>query len=170
MLTRNRNLAVMLLVAVIILSACDIRIDLGFPSKPPPAQPTQVQAPAAAPTPIPTASEPAATAPPAIPAGWQTFHSDANGFEIAYPPSYQALNDADSLSGWPKCVLLLYNGGQSYDIAIQVWDSMAEYKTTLGASLPRVVVYPAGSRFISVFNVTEEPDNAAVIATFRLLD
>ena len=158
-MTARKTRLCLLVLSFIALTGCNVPTD----------------ATSAVPTPAfipPTESVPAPSALPAgpsIPAGWSTYRSEAIGFEISYPPTYEALDDADSLSGWINGVVLLYNGGQSYDIAIQVWDSAQEYQAALGVRAQDVAVYPAGSRFITVMSVTQEPENAAVIATFRLL-
>lgn len=148
----------------LLLAGCDIRID--FTSAPPtqsalptPLQPTDT-------LPIPTA----APAGPSIPAGWSTYRNEAAGFEISYPNSYSALDDANSLYGWTNGVVLLYNSGQSYDIAVQLWDSQQDYENALGGQMNNIVIHQAGSRFFTIMDVTQEPENAAIIATFRLIE
>lgn len=145
------------------LIGCDITIDFG--SKP--ASQSNSEQP-----PVPTAAPPLPTeAPPgpSIPPGWSTYRNDQIGFEISYPATYQALDDANNLYGWTKGVVLLYNGGQSYDIVIQLWDSQMEYESELSAQMGNVTVQQVGNQFLTITNITQEPENPAVIATFHLL-
>ncbi|REG11531.1 hypothetical protein [Pelolinea submarina] len=154
---KTANLLFFLL--ILILTACQVSVDMGN------SKPEATSLPAATNTPMPLPTE---TQKPAAPDGWLTYQNTLYGFEISYPPEFQSLDDQDSLSGWPNAVVLLYNGGQSYDIAIQVWDSQAD----LDANFPneaRMQTVSANGKIISLFNVTQEPENAAVIATFRLL-
>jgi hypothetical protein len=145
----------------ILLMGCEIHIEL---SSEPTKQVVIEQ-------PIDTVAVPSDTpAGPSIPAGWNTYRNETYGFEISYPSTYQALDDADNLYGWTNGVVLLYNQGQSYDIAIQAWNSQPEYESELGTEMARITVHTIGSRFITVFNITEEPENAAVIATFRAIN
>ena len=72
-----------------------------------PMQPTDTQ-------PVPSAP---AVMPKALPLGWAIYRNEVEGFEISYPASYLALGDAENLYGWANGLLLLYNSGQSYDIA-----------------------------------------------------
>ncbi len=108
--------------------------------------------------------------PEPLPPGWTLYRNESQGFEIAYPISYTPLDDAENLYGWPKGVLLLYNQGQSYDIVVQAWDSLSEMQNTLGSDLARVEIYPGGERIFTIMDITGEPDNPAVIATFRVLE
>jgi hypothetical protein len=153
---KNFFIAVLLMV---LLAGCTISIDLGTDSPP---------------TDTPELPPPAASAPPAtpeptpLPVGWAIYRSEDEGFEIAYPTSYAPLDDSDNLYGWPNGLLLLYNAGQSYDIVVQVWDSVEEYESALGSDVSRAMVFPSEGRFFTVMDITQEPDNASVIATFRL--
>lgn len=144
---------------IVISTACQFSVDMANS-----AQET-AQMPAATDTPVPAPTD----APqPEVPARWVTYQNAQYGFEISYPPDFQLLQDADSLYGWPNAVALLYQGGQSYDIAIQVWDSQAELDANY-PNEPRMQSFDANGKIISLFDVTQEADNAAVIATFRLL-
>jgi hypothetical protein len=125
-------------------------------------------------TPEPTATpilpQPTATEEqPTAPAGWLTYQNLNIGFEISYPPNYEALDDEDSLYGWPNGLLLLYKGGQSYDIAIQIWDSQQDLDANYPVEGDRITTVQSGNKIISIFDVTEDSENAAVIATFHLL-
>ena len=63
------------------------------------------------PTPIPT---------PTLKPGWKLYQNNEYNFEFSYPASYKVLVDKENLYGWPKAILLLYKGGQSYDLAIEI--------------------------------------------------
>jgi len=128
----------------------------------PPTAPTATPATSPAPTVITTPTE------AAIPADWQTYKNTAYGFEISYPKTYQALTDKDNLYGWPNAVVLLYNGGQSYDIPIEIWDSKQAYEAKYSSQIGSLIVKQIGSKYLTILNATVEPGNAAVIATFKL--
>jgi hypothetical protein len=144
---------------ILVSLACQVSVDLDNST----AEATNP--PVATDTPMPA---PPDNPQPAVPEGWLTYQNAQYGFTISYPPEYQVLEDSDSLSGWPNAVVLFYNGGQSYDIAIQVWDSQADLDATFSND-PRIQSVNANRKIISLFNVTQEPENTAVIATFRLL-
>ena len=146
-------------VLILVSAACQFSIDMGNPAAEPTNPPTPTNTPMPAPPDNPQ---------PAVPDGWLTYQNTQYGFEISYPPEFQVLDDQDSLYGWPNAVVLLYNGGQSYDIAIQVWDSPAD----LDANYPneaRIQTVNVNGKIISLFDITQQPENAAVIATFKLL-
>ena len=155
----KKNRFGLLLLLIGISTACQVSIDMGN------SEPEATGLPASTNTPMPLPTE---TQGPSAPAGWLTYQNPQYGFEISYPPEFQALDDQDSLSGWPNAVVLFYNGGQSYDIAVQVWDSQADLDANFSND-PRIQSVNANGKIISLFDVTQEPDNAAVIATFKLL-
>jgi len=155
----RKNIYLPFFLLILVSVACQVSIDMGN------SGPVATSLPAATNTPMPLPTETQKTA---APDDWLTYQNTQYGFEISYPPEYQVLEDSDSLSGWPNAVVLFYNGGQSYDIAIQVWDSQAD----LDANFPneaRIQTVSANGKTVSLFDVTQEPENAAVIATFRWL-
>lgn len=143
-----------------LLSVLACRIE--FQDATPTPQPTYTPQPTATLAPPPTAT----SQPVNIPAGWQSYQNSTYGFSISFPAEYQALDDAENLYGWPNGALLLYNAGQSYDIAIQVWQQEQDAYTNYPNAGNFLKVYSCGNHFISIFDITQEPENAAVINTF----
>jgi hypothetical protein len=114
----------------------------------------------AAVSPMPTQSE------SSVPAGWLIFTSQEHGFQIAYPPDYQALDDADNLYGWPNGVVLFYQGGQAYDIVLEAWDNQSGYQAKYAGRESDLTAFPVDGEFITVFNNTLDPSYPAMVATF----
>jgi hypothetical protein len=102
------------------------------------------------------------------PEGWLTYDNDAYGFYFHYPPQYEVLTDETNLYGWENGIVLLYNGGQSYDIAVQVWESAEEMGAFYGGEDERLHVYPVGVQIISVMNITNEAESDAIIESFTI--
>lgn len=117
------------------------------------------------PTPTLIASSPPIPTPTVKP-GWKVYKSEKYGFEISYPNTYQALDDKNNLYGWPKGVVLLYNGGQAYDIAIEAWDNPSEYQSKY-PSEANLTVRKIGGKYITILDSTQEEGNAEVISTFK---
>lgn len=133
------------------------------PSPTPVPVPTQTVAPVIvtpAPTPVPTDSG------PQVPSGWQTYTNSQYGFSISYPSNYKALSDKDNLYGWPDAIVLLYSGGQAYNIAIEVWDTESAYK--LKYPTEALSVYEVNGKFITISDQTKSAQNQDIIATFHL--
>ena len=102
------------------------------------------------------------------PEGWLTYDNDAYGFYFHYPPQYEVLTDETNLYGWENGIVLLYNGGQSYDIAVQVWESAEEMGAFYGGEDERLHVYPVGVQIISVMNISNEAESDAIIESFTI--
>lgn len=99
-----------------------------------------------------------------------TYKNDKYGFQISYPASFKALDSKDDLLAYPKGVLLLYAGGQAYDVIIEVWDTKSEYEKEYEFRLSDVAtVVKSKDKFITVFNNTNHPENAAIIASLKFL-
>jgi hypothetical protein len=103
-----------------------------------------------------------------LPDDWQTFTSQEYGFKISYPPSYKALTDKENLYGWPKAIVLIYSGGQSYDLPIEYWTSEAEYKSKY-KNQTNLVVKKVGEFYITLVNVNSEPKVDQIIETFEII-
>lgn len=101
-----------------------------------------------------------------VPAGWLTYENQEYGFTISYPPNYQALDDSENLYGWPKAIVLIYGGGQSYDLPIEVWDTATEYQAKYTAQLSSLTVKQVGGKYITLLNMNNEPEVDQIIATF----
>lgn len=101
-----------------------------------------------------------------VPAGWSTYTNSEYNFEISYPSNYKALTSKEDLYGWPDALVLIYGGGQAYDLAIEVWDSEAQYKQKYPSQT--VKVYMVDGKYLTILDQTLEPDNSAIISTFKL--
>lgn len=121
--------------------------------------------------PVPTEAPPI-EAPPtaAVKDGWAVFTNPEAGFRFSYPDSYEVLTDETSLYGWENAVALLYDGGQSYDAVVQVWDGMAELESANPGRLDDMAIYEAGGKLISIFNITGIPEFDEIAATFTLIN
>jgi len=103
-----------------------------------------------------------------IPAGWVTYTNQEYRFEISFPSTYRALTDANNLYGWPNGVVLIYDGGQSYDLVIETWNSKTEvdnkYKDQTNVTINKVGVY-----YLSLLNQNYDSEVDQIINTFSIL-
>jgi hypothetical protein len=111
------------------------------------------------PTTVPTST------PPAVPSGWQTYTNSQYGFSISFPPDYKALTDKDNLYGWPKAAVLIYTGGQAYDVVIEVWNTEGEYKAAHPGE--NLTVYEIDGKFVTALDQTKNAETESVINTFH---
>ena len=122
------------------------------------------------PAPVSESASPAISPTPAVKAGWTTYKNAQYGFEISFPKEYKALDDADNLYGWPNGIVLIYGGGQAYDIAVEVWNSKAAYEAKYPPGTRNLLVKETGGKFITVAAQTEEAVNSEIISTFTLTE
>jgi regulatory protein YycH of two-component signal transduction system YycFG len=102
-----------------------------------------------------------------IPGDWKTYTNDQYDFEISYPPTYKALTDKENLYGWPNGVVLIYDGGQSYDLAIERWDSQSEYENKY-KNQPNITIKRVGNIYLTLLNTNSETEVDQIIQTFTL--
>jgi hypothetical protein len=124
-------------------------------------------APATLPTNTPT-STPSASPASQIPAGWQTYTNSQYWFEISFPANFKALTDSTNLYGWPDAIALIYSGGQSYDLPIEVWNTEAQYKEKYSAlKYPPTAFKTKDGKFITLTNINNDPTVTQIMATFK---
>jgi len=107
---------------------------------------------------------------PTIKSGWEKYTNTKYGFEFIYPQEYKVLTDSNSLYGWPKAILLLYKGGQSYDMAVEMWESEAEYKQKYASQLDNIAAFENEGLFITLLNTNKDPDVAEIISSFKFIE
>ena len=129
---------------------------------------TQIQStPTPTGTPIPTQNpSPSSTPENSL----NVYKNEEYGFQISYPDNYQVLDSKNDLYGWPKGIVLFYNGGQAYDIVIEAWDTEAEYQSRYSSSNFEVIVKKIGNKYITAVDYTEEDGNKEIISTFIVLE
>jgi len=103
-------------------------------------------------------------------ANWKTYTNEKYQFEIKYPKNYQVLTDKNNLYGWPNAVALIYDGGQSYDIPVEVWDSEKAYQDKYKTQISDLTIFKSENKFITLLDSTKEADNAKIISTFKFLN
>jgi len=102
-----------------------------------------------------------------LPDGWQIYTNEQYSFEISYPEKYKVLTDKESMYGWPKAVALIYGGGQSYDLAIEVWNSETEYQKKYDSTYKNVTVKKIGNFYITLINTNYDSKVDEIIKTFK---
>lgn len=105
-----------------------------------------------------------------IPSGWLTYKNEVYGFEISYRGNYQALDDETNLYGWPNGVVLIYGGGQSYDLPIEVWDTASEYENKYKLQMDDLTIKKVGNKYITLLNMNHTEEVDQIITTFKVIE
>lgn len=122
--------------------------------KTPPTSPTPIS------TPVPTSN---------IPSDWKTYSNERYGFEISFPPEYKALDDTNNLYGYPNGIVLIYGGGQSYDLVIEHWSNQSEYENRY-RNQSNITVKKIGDIYISLLNTNFETEVDEIIKTLKIIN
>ncbi len=104
-----------------------------------------------------------------IPYGWKTYTSEEYNFEISYPSTYKAMDDANNLYGYPNGIVLIYGGGQSYDLVIEHWSTQSEYENKY-KNQSNITIKKIGDVYISMLNTNFEPEVDEIIETFKIIN
>lgn len=107
---------------------------------------------------------------PTLKPGWKKYINEKYSFEFTYPEKYKVLTNSTDLYGWPKAILLLYKGGQSYDMAVEIWDSEAEYKQKYNSQTYDFSVFKSDSKFITLLNTNKDTEVTEVISSFKFIE
>jgi hypothetical protein len=88
------------------------------------------------------------------------------GFSVRYPANFKPVTN----EAWENASIILYSGGQSYDLVIQVWDNEEEYKNYYGNSavLQNMTVHKVGSKYVTLLNQNNTEEVAKIIESFKV--
>lgn len=117
------------------------------------------------PPPSPTVTPTKTDKEPNTPESWQTYTNNEYGFQVSYPVNYQALDDAENLYGWPNAVVLIYGGGQSYDLPIEIWNNASEYQDKY-PNATNLTVKQIENKYVTLLNMNNIPEVDEIIETF----
>jgi len=104
-----------------------------------------------------------------IPSGWSTYTNEEYGFEISYPENYQTLDDENNLYGWSNGIVLFYGGGQSYDLPVEVWNTVSEYENKYGAQMNNLTIKKVGNKYITLLNANGKEEVDQIVVTFKII-
>jgi hypothetical protein len=158
----------LLLGAIGLLVYQNLQLGKIISNSPPPQTISQTPTPSPVNTPQTTPLSLQETQGPSITEGWLTYKNEQYCFQISYPANYQALSDSNNLYGWPNAVVLIYGGGQSYDLPIEVWDSQSEYQAKY-PNQANLTVKQVGTKYITLLNTNSLPEVDEIITTFQNL-
>jgi len=106
--------------------------------------------------------------PTSVPNNLATYKNDTYKFELNYPKEYDLLTTKDDLYGYPNGILLLYNGGQTYDVVVEVWNTKAEIENAYSFMMQNVTIYEVNGKFISLLINSDNAETQAIKNSFKI--
>lgn len=100
---------------------------------------------------------------PAIPADWKTYQVPNTTISLRYPPSYQLVDDT---YGWPRSIILFYDNGQSYELVVEKWTSLADFRRERRRDPDYFTKVADG--YITFYNNNQDPVVAQVLSTIEV--
>ena len=99
---------------------------------------------------------------------WKTYVNSKYKFTLKYPDTYQ-VEKIDE--GFPNALLILYKGGQTYDLVVEAWDKEADYKSkySILSLSDNITVKKNGQKIITFFNSTNSTEATQIISTYKEL-
>ncbi|MFC1622235.1 hypothetical protein ACFL13_02565 [Patescibacteria group bacterium] len=98
-----------------------------------------------------------------------SYVNEEIGFGISFPEDCEALDDETNLYGWSNGVVLIYCGGQAYDVAVEVWDTEDEYEAKYLDGVD-IVEELSDGRYLTVVDMTKSDVTADILSSFDLGD
>lgn len=104
--------------------------------------------------------------------GWETYANTEYNFSIKYPSNYKLLTNKESLYGWPNAVALIYSGGQSYDLPIEIWSDKNEYKQKYSTLDEKYITMVSilNNKYLTLVNLNENEIVDKIISTFKFTE
>ncbi|MFC1622234.1 hypothetical protein ACFL13_02560 [Patescibacteria group bacterium] len=98
------------------------------------------------------------------------YKDDELNFDILFPAGCGVSNEELDTYGWPNGVVLIYCGGETYDVAVEVWDTEEEFRDKYPDEENLVVEMLEDGRYLTVVDIANEQYSANILKTFRFLD
>jgi len=103
---------------------------------------------------------------------WQIYTNELYGFKLSYPSDkkYQPI-DHTSGDGWPYSIVLFSGpSGQSYYLAIEIWDDKNNFTAEHGEyALAQTLFKELNGRYISLWNINDDTVITDIIETFEFI-
>ena len=164
------NTIIIVIVSIIILAALGFLFYQNSQLKKLITTPTSTTTPTSQASAIPSTTTPVSSPQSSLKPGWNLYQNSLYKFEFSHPSAFKVLTDSENLYGWPNAILLLYKGGQSYDMPVEIWNSEAEYKAKYPGSTQLTVFKTKDGKFITLNNANNDPEVEAIISTFKFTD
>ena len=66
--------------------------------------------------------------------------------------------------------MLIYGGGQSYDLPIEIWSTVSEYENKYKNQMGDLTIKKVGGKYITLLNTNHKEEVDQIIVTFRALE
>ncbi len=89
------------------------------------------------------------------------------GFSLRHPENYKTATD----SAWKNSSIILYTGGQVYDLVVQVWNTEDEYKKFFGetySGLENMTIQKVGNKIVTLLNQNNSEEVDKIIQSFKV--
>lgn len=102
---------------------------------------------------------------PLVKEGYQKVSDIQNRFTLTYPENYRLVEDK---AAWKNASVILYTGGQSYDLVVQVWNSESEYRGVYGNSYDDFITAKNfNGKYITFLNANKSKEVEEIIKSFE---
>jgi len=97
------------------------------------------------------------------------YQNTTYGFQLSLPENFEVITESEYLLDYPNSITLVYSGGQTHDVIIDLWENESDYMSYYSSRLSDVTVLQSAGKYITFLDNNLGEQNKQIISSAKIL-